>query len=99
MRALLKRPSSATLAIYVAVIDAIVWLGAIPFEIYCNRFIARAHHPLTMVTALLLANVLLLLLILSAAVVTAELVRRGFTRRVPVVLRSLSAPRSKRSAR
>jgi hypothetical protein len=84
---------------YIGIIDAMFWLGAIPFEIYCNRFIAQAHQPLSMVAALLLANVLLLLLIVSAAIATGELVRRGFTRRVPVVLRLMSAARSKRSAR
>jgi hypothetical protein len=99
MRALLTRIPSTILALYVGVIDAGIWCGVIPFELYCRRFIAQPQHSFAATFALLFANVLLLVLILTAGVAMTELARRGFTRRVPVVLRTLSAARSKRSAR
>ncbi len=99
MRAVHKRVSSATLAVYVGVIDAVIWFGALPFELYCRQFIAQSNHGLSMTAVLLLANIVLLLLILSAAAAMTELIRRGFIRQVPAVLHSFGSLRSKRSAR
>lgn len=97
MRAVHNRVSSATLALYVGVVDVAIWFGALPFELYCRQFIAHSHHRLSLTAALLLANIFLLLLILSAAAAMTELIRRGFTRQALAFLRSFGSQRSKRS--
>jgi hypothetical protein len=94
MRAALYRISTAYLVAYVGVVDATVWLAALPFELYCKSLLAR-HDPGTLVLVLILViNALLIALMGSSIVATAELVRRGFTRParaavpVPVQVRS-----------
>ncbi len=99
MREALRRTRTTTLALYVAACDAGVWLAALPFELYCRRVAETPGVPAWALIALLLANLALLAIIAGGAIATAELVRRGFTRRVPALLRSLSHGRSISSAR
>lgn len=99
MRDALRRISSTTLALYIGGVDATIWLAALPFEFFCKRIAAQPHEPAWVLVGLLLANLLLLALIVSAALATGELVRRGLTRRAPVLLRVLPIARSRRSVR
>jgi hypothetical protein len=87
MRLTLQRIPSGILALYVAVIDTTIWLGALPFELYCKTIVTHGHPGTPALIGILLANALLLGLMLSAVAVTCELVRRGFTRPVPILLR------------
>ncbi|HKU68785.1 MAG TPA: hypothetical protein VJP85_13490 [Candidatus Baltobacteraceae bacterium] len=99
MRAALRRIPNTALAVYIGAVDATVWLAALPFEYFCRRIAAQAHEPAWVLLALLCGNVLLLAVIASAVVATGELLRRGLTRRVPVLLRVLPTARSRRSVR
>jgi hypothetical protein len=99
MRDALRRAGSTTLAIYIGAIDALIWLGALPFELYCKHLATQPHEPVWALVGVLMLNLLLLALIAGAALATGELIRRGFTRRAPVLLRVLSGSRSRRSVR
>lgn len=99
MRQALRRAGSPTLALYVGAVDALIWLGALPFELFCRRIAAQPEHSVPVLVAILCLNVMLLGVIAGAAAATAELMRRGLTRQAPVLLRVLSRSRSRRSAR
>jgi hypothetical protein len=80
MRAVVLRISSTYLAAYVAVIDATVWLAALPFELYCKSLLATGRPSSILLVLILLVNLLILGLMTSSVVATGELMRRGVTR-------------------
>jgi hypothetical protein len=67
--------------------------------LYCKHLATQPHEPVWALVGVLMLNLLLLALIAGAALATGELIRRGFTRRAPVLLRVLSGSRSRRSVR
>lgn len=80
MRTVVQRISSPYLLAYVAAVDAIVWLGAFPFDLYCKSLLARTHPATATLLLILLANVVVLALMASSVVTTGEILRRGITR-------------------
>lgn len=80
MRAVFLRISSTYLAAYVAVIDATVWLAALPFELYCKSLLANGRPSVILLVLILLANLVVLGLMSSSLVATGELMRRGVIR-------------------
>ena len=99
MRTALGRITSTHLAVYVAIADAIVWLGALPFELYCRNLVAAHRADTAVLLLILLANALLLALMAEAITATSELVRRGFARSVRALVPVLIRTRSKPTAR
>ena len=94
MRERIRRIHSTTLAVYVALVDAGVWLAALPLELWLRTWILRGHPSTLSLLAILLGNVVLLGLLATAAAATCELVRRGLIQPAPALLRALN-PRSK----
>jgi hypothetical protein len=87
MRTALQRISATSLAVFIALADATVWLAAFPFLLYCRALVAAHHASTPFLLFILFVNALLVALMVSAVAATAELVRRGFTRPVRVPLR------------
>lgn len=83
MRPMLERIPSAYLAIYVTAADAFVWLGGLPYVLYCRALLTMDRANAGVLLAVLASNAAAIVLMFYALIATNEMVRRGIRRRTP----------------
>ena len=83
MRPMLERVPSAYLAIYVTVADAFVWLGGLPYVLYCRTLLTVDRGNNGVLLGVLASNAAVIALMFYALIATNEMVRRGIRRRTP----------------
>ncbi len=71
-----RAPSSLLFA-YVVLADACIWLGGLPFELYCRALLAEHRAGTALLVCILCANAALVALMLSAAGASTLLAGRG----------------------
>ena len=91
LRQRLERTPSWFLAAYVALVDAAVCFGIVPFELYCRSLAAGQHAGISLLLGILALNAALTLLLIGARVASTALIARGAKRgalaMVPVLYR------------
>jgi hypothetical protein len=67
----------------VTVADAFVWLGGLPYVLYCRKLLAVDRGNNGVLLGVLASNAVAITLMFYALIATNEMVRRGIRRRTP----------------
>ena len=77
-----ERIPTRYLSLYAVLADVFVWLGALPFEVYCRAAVATHQHDPLFLILLLFANATMAVFVIATVAATGEFVRRVSARTV-----------------
>lgn len=96
LRQRLERIPTWFLAAYVALVDAAVCFGIVPFELYCRSLLTGRHAGVPFLCGILAANAVLIVVLVVAMAASTALIARGARRTAFAVVPAFRA-RQRRS--
>lgn len=96
LRQRLERTPTWFLAAYVALVDAALCFGIVPFELYCRTLLAAHSAGAAVLCGILAANAALMMMLLGAMAASTALIARGAKRTAFAVVPVLRTRRRSR---